>query len=104
MQWDLAVELAKKHNVKEIDSLLAKYAAHLLEKDKVLDAIQLYPHLSNYRFIQVLGVGSYVEYSCCSSQYSFLNSIYDSYRKANHFLEAAKLLQKVCVCVCDTVL
>ena len=45
-QWDLAVDLAKKHHVKEIDSLLAKYAAHLLEKEKVLDAIQLYPYPS----------------------------------------------------------
>lgn len=44
MQWDLAVELAKTHHIKEIDSLLAKYAAHLLEKEKVLDAIELYPH------------------------------------------------------------
>ena len=38
------MELAKKHHIKEIDSLLAKYAAHLLEKEKVLDAIELYPH------------------------------------------------------------
>ena len=43
MQWDLAVELAKKHHIKETDSLLAKYAAHLLEKEKILDAIELYP-------------------------------------------------------------
>ena len=43
-QWDLAVELAKTHHIKEIDSLLAKYAAHLLEKEKALDAIELYPH------------------------------------------------------------
>lgn len=54
-QWDQAVELAKKHNVKEIDSLLVKYATHLLEKDKILNAVELY-------------------------------------RKANHFIEAAKLL------------
>lgn len=42
-QWDLAISLAKEHNVREIDSLLAKYAAHLLEKDKKLEAIELYP-------------------------------------------------------------
>ena len=42
-QWDLAVELANKHHIKETDSLLAKYAAHLLEKEKILDAIELYP-------------------------------------------------------------
>jgi len=47
-KWDQAVELAKKHNVKEIDSLLAKYASHLLEKQKVLSAVELYPQLPNY--------------------------------------------------------
>ncbi|XP_071961535.1 WD repeat-containing protein 35-like isoform X2 [Antedon mediterranea] len=57
-QWDQAVELAKNHNIKEIDNLLAKYAAHLLDKDKKLQAIELY-------------------------------------RKANHFLEAAKLMFQI---------
>ena len=57
-QWDQAVDLAKKHNIKEIDSLLAKYATYLLEKDKILSAVELY-------------------------------------HKANHFIEAAKLLIKV---------
>eukprot|EP00053_Salpingoeca_punica_P010039 m.90373 g.90373 ORF g.90373 m.90373 type:complete len:1153 (-) comp15261_c1_seq1:288-3746(-) len=54
-QWDLAVQLAKKHNIMDIDSLLAKYASHLLGKNKPLEAIELY-------------------------------------RKANHFLDAARLL------------
>eukprot|EP01137_Pigoraptor_chileana_P013479 Opistho-2@67034 len=54
-QWNQAVDLAKQHNIKEIDSLLAKYASHLLEKKKTLNAIELY-------------------------------------RKANHFVEAARLL------------
>ena len=54
-QWDLAVSLAKQHNVKEIDALLAKYASHLLSKSKNFEAIELY-------------------------------------RKANHHLDAAKLL------------
>lgn len=58
-QWDLAVKLAKEHKHQEINSLLAKYASHLLEKNKVLDAIELY-------------------------------------RKATHFIDAAKLLFKVC--------
>ncbi|KAG8445687.1 hypothetical protein GDO86_010460 [Hymenochirus boettgeri] len=57
-QWNKAVELAKNHNMKEIGSLLAKYASHLLEKNKTLEAIELY-------------------------------------RKANHFLEAAKLMFKI---------
>eukprot|EP01135_Chromosphaera_perkinsii_P001605 Nk52_evm75s207 gene=Nk52_evmTU75s207 len=54
-QWSQAVELARMNDMKEIDALLAKYAAHLLEKQKKLQAIELY-------------------------------------RKANHFVEAAKLL------------
>lgn len=41
-QWNKAVELAKNHNMKEIGSLLAKYASHLLEKNKILEAIELY--------------------------------------------------------------
>uniref|UniRef100_A0A8B9YHE3 WD repeat-containing protein 35 n=1 Tax=Bos mutus grunniens TaxID=30521 RepID=A0A8B9YHE3_BOSMU len=41
-QWNKAVELAKSHNMKEIGSLLARYASHLLEKNKILDAIELY--------------------------------------------------------------
>ena len=41
-QWDQAINLAKKHSVREIDVLLAKYAAHLLEKNKKLEAIALY--------------------------------------------------------------
>lgn len=50
------MELAKKYNQPtQISSLLAKYASHLLEEDKVFQAIELY-------------------------------------RKANHFLEGAKLL------------
>ncbi|XP_064652091.1 WD repeat-containing protein 35-like [Lineus longissimus] len=57
-QWNTAIDLAKTHNVKEIDVLLAKYAQHLLEKNKTLNAIELY-------------------------------------RKASHFLDAAKLLFKI---------
>lgn len=42
LQWNKAVELAKNHSMKEIGSLLARYASHLLEKNKTLDAIELY--------------------------------------------------------------
>ncbi|XP_066495950.1 WD repeat-containing protein 35 [Tiliqua scincoides] len=48
-QWSKAVELAKQHNVKEIGSLLARYASHLLEKNKSLDAVELY-RKANYFF------------------------------------------------------
>lgn len=57
-QWNKAVELAKNHNMKEIKSLLGKYASHLLEKNKTLEAVELY-------------------------------------RKAHHFLDAAKLMFKI---------
>ncbi len=40
-QWNLAVKVANKHNVKEIDALLAKYATHLLSKNKIVDAIEV---------------------------------------------------------------
>uniref|UniRef100_A0A1A8S087 WD repeat-containing protein 35 n=2 Tax=Nothobranchius rachovii TaxID=451742 RepID=A0A1A8S087_9TELE len=57
-QWNRAVELARTHNMKEIKSLLSKYASHLLENNKTLEAVELY-------------------------------------RKAHHFLDAAKLMFKI---------
>ncbi|XP_016132225.1 WD repeat-containing protein 35 [Sinocyclocheilus grahami] len=57
-QWNKAVELAKDHSMKEIGPLLSKYASHLLEKNKTLEAVELY-------------------------------------RKAHHFLDAAKLMFKI---------
>lgn len=55
-QWHDAVELATKYNhPTQISSLLAKYAQHLLDENKVIQAVELY-------------------------------------RKANYYLEAAKLL------------
>ncbi|XP_076457078.1 WD repeat-containing protein 35-like isoform X2 [Babylonia areolata] len=47
-QWDKGIELAKSHNVREIDLLLAKYASHLLEKNKILSAIELYRKAGNF--------------------------------------------------------
>lgn len=41
-QWNEAVELARTHNMKEIKSLLSKYASHLLEKSKTLEVVELY--------------------------------------------------------------
>lgn len=57
-QWNTAIELAKKHNIHDIDTLLTKYARHLLEKKKFLSAVELY-------------------------------------RKANRFLDAAKMMYKI---------
>ncbi|XP_063088248.1 WD repeat-containing protein 35 isoform X3 [Cavia porcellus] len=47
-QWNKAVELAKSHSMKEIGSLLARYASHLLEKNKTLDAVELYRKASYF--------------------------------------------------------
>lgn len=52
------MELTRTYNMKEIKSLLSKYASHLLEKNKTLEVVELY-------------------------------------RKAHHFLDAAKLMFKV---------
>ncbi|XP_016325403.1 WD repeat-containing protein 35-like [Sinocyclocheilus anshuiensis] len=41
-QWNKAVELAKNHSMKEIGPLLSKYTSHLLEKNKTLEAVELY--------------------------------------------------------------
>uniref|UniRef100_A0A8I5QZ86 WD repeat-containing protein 35 n=1 Tax=Papio anubis TaxID=9555 RepID=A0A8I5QZ86_PAPAN len=49
LPWNKAVELAQNHSMKEIGSLLARYASHLLEKNKTLDAIELY-RKANYFF------------------------------------------------------
>lgn len=51
--------------MKEIKSLLSKYASHLLEKNKTLEAVELY-------------------------------------RKAHHFLDAAKLMFKVGLIMFDS--
>ncbi|KAJ3392142.1 WD repeat-containing protein 35 [Lobulomyces angularis] len=41
-QWSRAIELAKLHKFKEIEALLANYANYLLDRNKVLNAIELY--------------------------------------------------------------
>jgi len=41
-QWDLAVNLAQQQNFQQIEGLLAKYAQHLLDKNKKIDAVKLY--------------------------------------------------------------
>eukprot|EP00747_Dinoflagellata_sp_TGD_P185914 gnl/TRDRNA2_/TRDRNA2_42708_c0_seq1.p1 gnl/TRDRNA2_/TRDRNA2_42708_c0~~gnl/TRDRNA2_/TRDRNA2_42708_c0_seq1.p1 ORF type:complete len:1239 (+),score=279.59 gnl/TRDRNA2_/TRDRNA2_42708_c0_seq1:153-3869(+) len=41
-QWDLAVNLAQQQNFQQIEGLLAKYAQHLLDKNKRIEAVQLY--------------------------------------------------------------
>ena len=41
-EWNLAVDLAEQHNFVQIEQLLQKYAAHLIEKNKKMEAIELY--------------------------------------------------------------
>ena len=41
-QWDQAVALAQEHNMPQIQTLLFKYAAMLLDQHKTMEAVQLY--------------------------------------------------------------
>ncbi|XP_063218863.1 WD repeat-containing protein 35 isoform X3 [Bacillus rossius redtenbacheri] len=41
-QWDQAIDLAKKYKLPDINSLLSKYAAHLLERGRLLETVELY--------------------------------------------------------------
>ncbi|KAG1701662.1 WD repeat-containing protein 35 [Nymphon striatum] len=47
-QWNLAVNLAKKHDIKEISALLMKYAKHLIDKNNIMQAIELYRKANMY--------------------------------------------------------
>ena len=41
-QWNQAVELAEQNNFLQIEALLQKYASHLMEKNKKMEAVELY--------------------------------------------------------------
>lgn len=41
-QWNQAVELAEQHNFLQIEQLLQRYANHLIEKNKKMEAVELY--------------------------------------------------------------
>lgn len=41
-QWNQAVELAEQHNFLQIEQLLTRYATHLIEKNKKMEAIELF--------------------------------------------------------------
>jgi len=41
-QWSMAVELAEQHQFMQIEGLLSRYASHLLEENKRVEAIELY--------------------------------------------------------------
>jgi WD repeat-containing protein 35 len=47
-KWDAGVDLAEHHDFKQIETLLSKYATHLLEKNKTLHAIELYRKASRH--------------------------------------------------------
>ena len=46
IQWDKAIELSRIHSSRDINSLLVKCAGNLLDKEKILGAIELYPNIS----------------------------------------------------------
>jgi WD repeat-containing protein 35 len=46
--WDLAIQLAKRFQLKEISHLLSQYAAHLLEKQKMVSLIELYRTVNHH--------------------------------------------------------
>eukprot|EP00798_Chlamydomonas_sp_ICE-L_P009063 gene9063-16189_t len=99
-QWDQGVTLAQQHNFPQIEGLLAKYANHLLEKEKFMDAIELYRkanhHTEAAKLLQDLaqqvrmGMGMGM-YGVQVGEDEFMDAI-KLYRKANHHTEAAKLL------------
>jgi len=41
-QWNQAVELAEQHNFLQIEQLLQRYANHLIEKNKKMEAVELF--------------------------------------------------------------
>ena len=41
-QWNMAVELAEQHNFLQIEQLLQRYANHLIEKNKKMEAVELF--------------------------------------------------------------
>ena len=41
-KWDLAVDLAEKHNFQQIDGLINKFAKVLFEKNRKMDLVELY--------------------------------------------------------------
>jgi WD repeat-containing protein 35 len=41
-QWSTAVDLAQRHNVRDLEGLLHQYAVHLLSTGKRMDAVELY--------------------------------------------------------------
>ena len=41
-EWKMAIDLAHEYDVPDIDSLLSKYAEHLISKEKFFDVVELY--------------------------------------------------------------
>ena len=40
--WDLAIELAKEHELPQVEGLLSRYASYLIESNKTLAAVELF--------------------------------------------------------------
>ena len=54
-QWDQAVQLAQQYNIPQVQALLFKYAAMLLEQGKTMAAVQLYRKVSSERSALIQG-------------------------------------------------
>ncbi|XP_052827196.1 WD repeat-containing protein 35 [Octopus bimaculoides] len=46
--WNMAIDLARKYSIKDIDSMLTKYMSHLLEKGRTMNAVELYCKAGHY--------------------------------------------------------
>ena len=47
-QWDAAIELAKQSNSRDIDNMLARYATQLIEKGRIIAAVELYKKAGDF--------------------------------------------------------
>ena len=79
-QWDQAVSLAQRHKLSEISELLARYAAYLLDSNRILTAVELYPYhvLQNLLFCSDLHF-CYSSYQLCSKPHNAVSLIIHSF-------------------------
>ncbi|XP_075255210.1 WD repeat-containing protein 35-like [Convolutriloba macropyga] len=47
-QWDAVIELAKQSNSRDIDNMLARYATQLIDKGRIVAAVELYKKAGDY--------------------------------------------------------
>lgn len=47
-KWDMAIDLARKHNISKISDLLIKYTSHLVAQKQIMSAIQVNIQTEHY--------------------------------------------------------